>query len=268
MLDVEATHAAIGGLLFGLSLTFSFGPRTLCLIRCGVTRNQPIAAASAACACDVLLVGAGVGGVGRVAANNPYLMTCLQLGGIAFLCWFARRRLIAARTSERGGLPEQPSAIGEILRATWLNPLAYTEAVFLVGILAASYGPDTALAFGAGYLTASVIRYFGWSLAGWRLSPWLGRPLTLRRFDLLSASFLLVAASLLAINLAGKAYTAGRLDAPAAVDLQRHAGDEFGLVGAEPERRIGDVERGGEAAERNDGFELGAPLGRILAHEG
>jgi hypothetical protein len=54
------------------------------------------------------------------------------------------------------------------------------------------------------------------------------------------------------------AFPAGRnilSDAAAAVDLQRHAGDEFGLVGGEPQRGIGDVERCRQPPERDRGAE-------------
>jgi len=44
-------------------------------------------------------------------------------------------------------------------------------------------------------------------------------------------------------NLARQKRTVAASDAAAALDLERHVGDELGFVGGEPERGIDDVER-------------------------
>src|SRR5579872_2295162 len=54
--------------------------------------------------------------------------------------------------------------------------------------------------------------------------------------------------------------SAGDSDAAPAIDFERHSGQELGLVGGEIERRVRDVLRLGEPAERDAGREAGAML--------
>src|SRR3954452_24836642 len=58
------------------------------------------------------------------------------------------------------------------------------------------------------------------------------------------------------------------LDAAAAVDLHRHAGDHRRLVAAQEAGGVAQVLRGREAADRDRRQEPGADLGLVLAHEG
>jgi L-lysine exporter family protein LysE/ArgO len=84
--------------------------------------------------------------------------------------------------------------MGSMLVVTWLNPLAWLEAMFLVGVL--SSGHD-AVGFAAGFLAASAIKFYGWSFAGMTLSSYFGGGIARRRLDAIAGFVLLIAAVLL-----------------------------------------------------------------------
>ena len=51
-------------------------------------------------ACDILLIGVGIAGVGGLFVANPDLMAVARYGGAAFLVWYGARALLSAL---RGG---------------------------------------------------------------------------------------------------------------------------------------------------------------------
>src|SRR5439155_24050929 len=57
-------------------------------------------------------------------------------------------------------------------------------------------------------------------------------------------------------------------DTAAAIHLEGDAGNEFGIVGGEIERGVGDVARSRQATQRDRGLEPGTVLRRVGAHEG
>jgi L-lysine exporter family protein LysE/ArgO len=198
---------AIGSVLFGfgfgLSLILSLGPQNLCLLRAGVTRNQPLAAATIAYLSEFVLVSIGIGGLGQLLAEQPLALSALRAAGVAFLAWCGVRTLMQLQQPREGRVVPRPGAtVTSILAATWLNPLVYIETVLLVGMLAAAYGGGTKLGFAAGFLVASAVKFYGWSLLGILFSTWAGRPSILRRFDMVSSLVVLTIAGLLAADLA------------------------------------------------------------------
>jgi L-lysine exporter family protein LysE/ArgO len=85
-----------------------------------------------------------------------------------------------------------------MLCVTWFNPLVYLEIVFLVGVVSSSFGSGARAWFCAGFLVASGIRFYGWSLAGRLMQPWLMKPGRREMFGLISGAALLCSAAVLA----------------------------------------------------------------------
>ena len=189
----------MSGFLFGLGLIFSLGPQNLMLIRAGVARSHPLAVASTGYLSEIALVAMGIGGLGTVLGRFPTVTEVLQFGCAAFLVW------CGVRTLRRVTGPARPHAIdpendplhravGSMLLVTWLNPLVWIEAMFLVGVLSADHDQ---IAFATGFLAASAIKFYGWSLAGVALSRCAMSTPCQKALDAVSGLILIAVAALI-----------------------------------------------------------------------
>jgi L-lysine exporter family protein LysE/ArgO len=203
------SQAAIGGFIFGCGLSFSLGPQNLRLIRAGMTGGHPAAVATTGYISEVLIVTAGIGGIGATIAERPWISAGLQVAGVAFLLWCGLRSLSRRRAHVRiaGSCAPDPRgrAIASMLAVTWLNPLVYVEAMLLVGVISSGYASEARIWFAAGFLVASAIKFYGWSLVGAGFSTWLDGPTRALRFDAVSGLLLIAAATLLAAHIAAGA---------------------------------------------------------------
>jgi L-lysine exporter family protein LysE/ArgO len=202
-----STAALAAGFVLGASLIFSIGPQNMRLIRAGVVGRHATSVATAGYLSEIVIVLAGVFGLGALLSEATGLADGLRLLGVAFLLWCA---LQAWRSStgaagwgdDEAGEASRAAALRAILSATWLNPMVYVEVMLLVGVLASNFGGAGRGWFAAGFLFASAFRFYGWCWVGHRLSPILARPGRRRSFDRLSGLLLLLAAGLLSLQIA------------------------------------------------------------------
>lgn len=204
--DTLLSPATLSGFVFGLGLIFSLGPQNLMLIQAGLTRSHPFAVASTGYVSEIALVTMGIGGFGTLLTHSPAISGILQAACAAFLAWWGARILLAVNRTSRieadvRGCKSRFQAIGSMLAVTWLNPLAWFEAMFLVGVLSFSYGSEEQAGFAAGFLAASAIKFYGWSLAGLSLSHRFDRPIHRKRMDIVAGLVLILAAIVLAANI-------------------------------------------------------------------
>ncbi|WP_313198628.1 LysE family transporter [Rhizobium sp.] len=188
------------GFVFGTSLIFSIGPQNLYLIRAGALTKAPLLIATVGYLSEFLLVTAGLVSVGAVIRIAPVVDDMLRLLGIGFLLWCGLSSLLKRRTdalSQTVGVTTTTRALSSMLAVTWLNPLVYIEIVFLTGAMAASFEPELRLWFAAGFLAASSLRFYGWTLMGRLLQHWLASPRNQRLFDIAAGLFLIASAALL-----------------------------------------------------------------------
>ncbi len=197
------------GLLLGFSFVFSIGPQNLMLIQSGADRDHPVTVATTGYLSEVLIVTVGAIGLSESLRELTGLGLVLRLLGIAFLVWYglyaiARRHQAAMPGREQIPRRSRQRAIRSMLVVTWLNPLVYVEVVFLLGIVASGFGHERRWWFVTGFLIASGLRFYGWSLAGSLLHPWLAVPRRRAQFSVLSGCLLLCSAGLLSSQIAGQ----------------------------------------------------------------
>lgn len=202
-LDALLSPAAASGFVFGLGLIFSLGPQNLMLIQAGMTRNHPFAVASTGYVSEIALVIMGIGGLGTILLHYPTISGILQAGCAAFLTWWGVRvlRKVSRTEAYTAECKSRFRAIASMLVVTWLNPLVWLEAMFLVGVFSSSYGSEEQTGFAIGFLSASAIKFYGWSLAGFSLSSRFDRPIYRRRMEAVAGFILISAAFLLAGNI-------------------------------------------------------------------
>jgi L-lysine exporter family protein LysE/ArgO len=155
---------ALAGLVTGAGLIIAIGPQNVFVLRQGV-RREHVGAVVAVCAVsDVVLIGAGVVGLGALVAARPGFVTAATIAGG---CYLVVLGLMAARRAARpaGALTANPddalapsrwAAIGTAVALTWLNPHVYLDTVVTMGAIANGHGSGK-WAFAVGACLASLL---------------------------------------------------------------------------------------------------------------
>lgn len=197
--------AALTGLLTGLSLIVAIGAQNAFVLRQGLAREHVGTVVAICAVADLLLIAAGVAGIGAVVENAPWALDAVRWLGVAFLVWYGVTSLLRARDTDalqaaggttltRGGVAIRASAL------TFLNPHVYLDTVLLIGSLAAHEGPTDRWWFAAGAGVAS-IGWFGGLGYGARLAArWFERPRAWQVLDVLIGITMLAIALKLAIG--------------------------------------------------------------------
>lgn len=198
----------IAPLLTGFALSFglivAIGAQNAFVLRQGLRREHVGILVTFCALTDLLLIAAGVAGLGAVLGQAPKLVTGLSLGGAVFLGWYgisALRRALHAEqlVAENGG--ETLSRIGALARVagfTLLNPHVYLDTVLLVGSVGAAQPSGAHLPFVLGAGLASAIWFVTLGYGARLLAPLFARPIAWRVLDLLvGATMLLLSAGLL-----------------------------------------------------------------------
>lgn len=191
---------ALTGLFTGLSLIVAIGAQNAFVLRQGLTLQHIGSVVLVCIAGDVLLINAGVAGVGAIISNHATLLDLLRWAGAAYLVWFGIRSLAAARhprTLAASPATSRGSVVGAALAITFLNPHVYLDTVLMLGNVANQQGVAGRWWFAAGACVGS-ITWFATIGYGARLAaPLMSRPATWRILDLLIGATMLTIAVLL-----------------------------------------------------------------------
>jgi L-lysine exporter family protein LysE/ArgO len=187
---VGVLDALAAGLLTGLSLIVAIGAQNAFVLRQGLIR-QFVGPVVAICAVsDLVLITAGVAGIGAIVQHAPTALTVVRWLGVAFLTAYGVRSLWSARHA--GALTpageEEPRLRGAVLQATaltWLNPHVYLDTVLLLGSIAAHHGPSGKWWFAVGACAGSILWFSGLGYGARLLSPVLTRPRAWQVLDVL-----------------------------------------------------------------------------------
>jgi len=215
----------VHGLLIGASLIVAIGAQNAFVLRQGLRREHGWLVAGICAVCDLLLVAAGVAGLGPLITSSAIGLQLARWGGVVWLVWQAGAALKRAARPQAlatvhamshvpdGGrdnsmenkvagaepavlkttpLPSaRPVAIAT-LGVTLLNPHVYLDTVVMLGILGGQQ-PSPA-GFVAGASLASLLWFFGLvGLAQW-LSPRLQNPRWWQSIDVAVGTIMLLIA--------------------------------------------------------------------------
>lgn len=174
--------AYVAGLMLSASLIVAIGAQNAFVLGQGLRRDHTLTTAAVCSACDALLIGIGVAGVGMALSLHPALSRLLGALGGAFVIVYgilaARRALSSDEDILRGGhaVRGRRAVVGTALAVSLLNPHAYLDAMLLIGGFAAQFPVAARPAFAAGAMSASVIWFFGLGLGAAALSRSLATP--------------------------------------------------------------------------------------------
>ena len=163
--------AAAAGLVTGLALIIAIGAQNAFVLRQGLAR-QHVGTVVAICAVsDLVLILAGVAGIGTLVEQAGWLIEVVRWLGVAFLTWYGVSSLLRARhqaetlEAARQGVGSRRAAAVRALALTWLNPHVYLDTVLLLGSIAATYTSAGHSGgrwwFGAGAGLASIVWFVG-----------------------------------------------------------------------------------------------------------
>lgn len=175
------------GFLTSLALIAAIGAQNAFVLRQGIRGEHVVAVIALCTVSDMVLIAAGIAGVGAAITAHPDAVTVVKFGGAAFLIAYgvlAGRR--AFKPSTLNPSERTPARLAEVLvtclALTWLNPHVYLDTVVLIGSLANEHQEQRWL-FGAGAVTASALWFTGLGLGARRLAGLFATPLTWRILD-------------------------------------------------------------------------------------
>lgn len=196
--------AAIEGFLLGAGLIIAIGAQNAFVLRQGLARRHVFAVTTVCAVSDVLLILAGIAGLGGLIKQAPGLLLAITLAGAAFVAGYG---VLALRRAVRPGHLEAAlrtetglaATIATCLALTWFNPHVYLDTVVLIGALSARYAGSEAVAFGAGASAASLLWFYALGFGARLVAPVFARPQAWRVLDVaIGVVMLLIAARLVA----------------------------------------------------------------------
>lgn len=180
-------HASIAGLLTGLSVIIAIGAQNAYVLRQGVLRSHVGAVVTLCTLSDVVLISAGVAGMGTVVDRAGWLLEGLRWVGVAFLGWYgvsALRRAVHPAALVPADAPREPlrTVLSKVAAFTWLNPHVYIDTLVVYASIAATYGRYRwGFALGSG--TASLVWFTALGYGAALLAPRLASPRAWRVLD-------------------------------------------------------------------------------------
>jgi len=198
--------------LVSFGLIMAIGPQNAFVLRQSIKREHSLLIAGLCFLSDMILIGFGVMGFGRLIADNGPLYYAIGWGGVAFLLWFAYGSAKGVFRSDAMDVDTGPAhtrytvrkAIAVTLAITWLNPHVYIDTLMLIGGVSLKFDTDTGrTGFLLGGWTASALWFSLLSLLGRQLAPLFARPVTWRILDAIITLIMLGVAAMLALSMAG-----------------------------------------------------------------
>ncbi|CAI9403088.1 LysE/ArgO family amino acid transporter [Aestuariimicrobium sp. T2.26MG-19.2B] len=185
-MNTSILAAVVSGLLSGLSLIVAIGAQNAFVLRQGVAKRHVGVVVAICAVSDLVLIAAGVAGVGAVVQGHPVALKAIAVVGAAYLTWFGVRSLLSARRPEAllpGGPSPRGSVVASALALTWLNPHVYLDTVLLLGNLAASHGATGRWWFGLGAGLGSILWFAGLGYGAGLAARWFSRERTWQVLD-------------------------------------------------------------------------------------
>ncbi len=200
---VSGMTTALLGFATGAALIIAIGAQNAYVLRQGL-RREHIGIVVAICALsDLVLILAGVAGIGAVSRLHPAVLELLRFGGAAYLAWFGVRSLWSARKAS-GLVASIPRGAGSValtaVALTWLNPHVYLDTVLMLGSVANQHGPVGRWQFATGAVTASLVWFTGLGLGARALAPRLASPRLWQAIDVVVGITMLSIAAMLLVS--------------------------------------------------------------------
>jgi L-lysine exporter family protein LysE/ArgO len=174
--------ALLKGVALGGGLIVAIGSQNAYLLRQALKREYVLTCIAICIVCDVVLIAAGVAGMGQLIVERPGLLIWIKVCGAGFLFWYGVR---AARSALNPGAMDADSSkpagnraavIAAMLGFSLLNPHVYLDTVVLLGSIGGQQEGDGRVYFALGAMLASVIWFCSLGFGARFLIPVFARP--------------------------------------------------------------------------------------------
>lgn len=185
-MDVAAIFKGMG---LGGGLIIAIGSQNAYLLRQALKREYVYTCVAICIVCDVLLIAAGVAGMGQLITGAGALLFWIKSAGAGFLFWYGVRAARSAFKSSALDMGKQPTAgsrrqvIAAMLAFSLLNPHVYLDTVVLLGAIGGQQPGDGPLYFAIGAMLASTIWFLSLGFGAQYLIPLFKRPAAWRVLD-------------------------------------------------------------------------------------
>ena len=195
--------SATAGLLSGLVLIIAIGAQNAHVLRQGLAREHVGLVVAICAVADIVLIAAGVAGIGALVEQAGWAVTVVRWIGVAFLTWYGVNALLRARRGEslHAATAATSSASRVAVRTlalTLLNPHVYLDTVLLLGSIAAHEGSTGRWWFALGASVGSVAWFTGLGYGARAASRLFARPRAWQVLDVLIGVTMLAIAAMLA----------------------------------------------------------------------
>ncbi|RMF13176.1 MAG: amino acid transporter [Gammaproteobacteria bacterium] len=192
----------IEGFLTSGSLIMAIGAQNAWVLAQGLRRNHVGTIALTCATLDMLLIFAGVAGLGVLISQHPSLLLVASGGGALFLTLYGLRALFnalrpGALVAANGAPLSRRQTVLTALAITLLNPHVYLDTVLLIGSIGGQYPVAERMTFALGAASASFVWFYGLAYGAGRLAPLFARPAAWRVLDALVAAIMLGLATVL-----------------------------------------------------------------------
>ncbi|GAA4663109.1 LysE/ArgO family amino acid transporter [Arthrobacter cryoconiti] len=190
LLNVLATLST--GLGAGLALIIAIGAQNAFVLRQGIRGEHVLLVVLVCMFSDVVLIVAGIFGIGVLVQAVPAVVVVIRLAGAAFLLAYgalAAKRALRPGTLNAGvqqGSLSRKAVLVTVLTLTWLNPHVYLDTVLLLGSLANQHG-ELRWWFGTGAVIGSVLWFGALGFGARALRPVFAKPGAWRVLDAIIA---------------------------------------------------------------------------------
>ena len=197
--------STVAGLITGLSLIVAIGAQNAYVLRQGLARDHVGIVVAICTVSDIILIVAGVSGIGTIIEKAPWAIDAVRWFGVAFLTWYGVSTLLRARKAEslHAANGVSTGARGIAVRAlalTWLNPHVYLDTVLLLGSIANHEGPTGRWWFALGACVASTVWFCGLGYGARLAARLLASPRAWQILDVLIGLTMLAIALKLALG--------------------------------------------------------------------
>ena len=175
------------GFIASFTLIAAIGAQNAFVLRQGIRREHVLPVVALCTVSDIVLISAGIAGIGALISAHPGALNIAKFGGTLFLIGYgllAARR--AWRPSSLSPSEKAPARLIEVLvtcaALTFLNPHVYLDTVVLLGALANEHRDERWL-FGVGAVTASAVWFVSLGLGARRLAGLFASSMTWRILD-------------------------------------------------------------------------------------
>lgn len=181
--------ALLKGMGLGGGLIIAIGSQNAYLLRQALKQEHVYTCIAICIACDVILIAAGVAGMGKIINNAPGFLFWIKIAGAAFLFWYGVRaarsafQLSGVDLDHRATAISQRQVIAAMLALSLLNPHVYLDTVVLLGSVGGQQPGQGPLYFALGAMLASIIWFLSLGLGARYLIAVFKRPLAWRLLD-------------------------------------------------------------------------------------